>query len=157
MKGFRPGMVPIQILKNMYGKGVLLEEINKIVSEKINNYIKDNKIKIIGEPKPESSDIENINVNNLDSIEFNFKVGHLSDFKIKPFKKSQKFKLYNIKVEKKVLNETITNLRNQYADVNNLKVVTEKSSVYGDIEVNGENKKGLLNFENLDKKKVKKL
>ena len=77
LKGFRPGMVPIQILKNMYGKGVLLEEINKIVSEKINNYIKDNKIKIIGEPKPESSDIENINVNNLDSIEFNFKVGHL--------------------------------------------------------------------------------
>ena len=85
LKGFRPGMVPIQILKNMYGKGVLLEEINKIVSEKINNYIKDNKIKIIGEPKPESNDIENINVNNLDSIEFNFKVGHLSDFKIKPF------------------------------------------------------------------------
>ena len=54
LKGFRPGMVPVQILKNMYGKGVLLEEINKIVSEKINNYIKDNKIKIIGEPKPES-------------------------------------------------------------------------------------------------------
>ena len=157
LKGFRPGMVPVQILKNMYGKGVLLEEINKIVSEKINNYIKDNKIKIIGEPKPESNDIENINVNNLDSIEFNFKVGHLSDFKIKPFKKSQKFKLYNIKVEKKVLNETIANLRNQYADVNNLKVVTEKSSVYGDIEVNGVNKKGLLNFENLDKKESKKI
>ena len=54
--------------------------------------------------------------------------------KLSHFKKSQKFKLYNIKVEK-VLNETITNLRNQYADVNNLKVVTEKSSVYGDIEV----------------------
>ncbi len=157
LKGFRPGMVPVQILKNMYGKGVLLEEINKIVSEKINNYIKDNKIKIIGEPKPESNDIENIDVNNLDSIEFNFKVGHLSDFKIKPFKKSQKFELYNIKVEKKVLNETITNLRNQYADVNNLKVVTEKSSVYGDIEVNGVNKKGLLNFENLDKKESKKI
>ena len=39
LKGFRPGMVPLQILKNMYGKGILLEEINKIVSEKINNFI----------------------------------------------------------------------------------------------------------------------
>ena len=39
-------------------EGVLLEEINKIVSENINNYIKDNKIKIIGEPKLESNDIE---------------------------------------------------------------------------------------------------
>ena len=54
---------------------------------------------------------------------------------------------YIISKSKKVLNETITNFRNQYADVNNLKIVTEKSSVYGDIEVNGENKKGLLNFE----------
>ena len=44
LKGFRPGMVPIQLLKNLYGKGVLLEEINKIVSEKINNYIKESKI-----------------------------------------------------------------------------------------------------------------
>ena len=47
LKGFRPGMVPIQLLKNMYGKSVLLEEINKIVSESINNYIKENRIKII--------------------------------------------------------------------------------------------------------------
>ena len=38
-------MVPIQLLKNMYGKSVLLEEINKIVSENINNYIKENKSK----------------------------------------------------------------------------------------------------------------
>ena len=44
LKGFRPGMVPIQLLKNMYGKSVLLEEINKIVSESINNYIKENRI-----------------------------------------------------------------------------------------------------------------
>ena len=56
LKGFRPGMVPIQLLKNMYGKSVLLEEINKIVSESINNYIKENRIKIIGEPKPQKND-----------------------------------------------------------------------------------------------------
>jgi len=35
LKGFRPGMVPIQLLKKMYGKGVLFEELNKIVSNKI--------------------------------------------------------------------------------------------------------------------------
>mgnify|MGYP003322039613 CR=1 FL=1 len=66
LKGFRPGMVPIQLLKNMYGKSVLLEEINKIVSENINNYIKENKIKIIGEPKPQKNEIDNININEID-------------------------------------------------------------------------------------------
>ena len=89
LKGFRPGMVPIQLLKNMYGKSVLLEEINKIVSENINNYIKENKIKIIGEPKPQKNEIDNININEIDSFSFDFKIGHLSDFKLKPFKKSK--------------------------------------------------------------------
>ena len=64
LKGFRPGMVPLQIIKNMYGKGIFIEEINKIVSEKINNFIKENKIKIIGEPKPENNAIDNIDINN---------------------------------------------------------------------------------------------
>ena len=68
LKGFRPGMVPLQILKNMYGKGILLEEINKIVSEKINNFIKENKIKIIGEPKPENNEIDNIDIFKLKII-----------------------------------------------------------------------------------------
>ena len=116
LKGFRPGMVPIQLLKNLYVKGVLLEEINKIVSEKINNYIKESKIKIIGEPKPEKNEIEKLDINNLNNFIFDFKIGHLSDFKLEAFKKSQKFILNIIKVDKKTIEETINNLKNQYAE-----------------------------------------
>ena len=157
LKGFRPGMVPIQLLKNLYGKGVLLEEINKIVSEKINNYIKESKIKIIGEPKPEKNEIEKLDVNNLKNFIFDFKVGHLSDFKIDSFKKSQKFTLNTIKVDKKTIEETIRNLKTQYADVNNLKEVTSKSSVYCEISFNDKTKKGLLDLEKLDKVESKKI
>jgi len=157
LKGFRPGMVPIQLLKNLYGKGVLLEEINKIVSEKINNYIKESKIKIIGEPKPEKNEIEKLDINNLNNFIFDFKIGHLSDFKLEAFKKSQKFILNIIKVDKKTIEETINNLKNQYADVNNLKEVTSKSSVYCEISFNDQTKKGLLDLENLDKNEAKKI
>ena len=157
LKGFRPGMVPIQLLKNLYGKGVLLEEINKIVSEKINNYIKESKIKIIGEPKPEKNEIEKLDINNLKNFIFDFKVGHLSDFKLDSFKKSQKFILNTIKVDKKTIQETIENLKTQYADVNNLKEVTSKSSVYCEISFNDKTKKGLLDLEKLDKVESKKI
>ena len=157
LKGFRPGMVPIQLLKNLYGKGVLLEEINKIVSEKINNYIKESKIKIIGEPKPEKNEIEKLDINNLNNFIFDFKIGHLSDFKLEAFKKSQKFILNIIKVDKKTIDETINNLKIQYADVNNLKEVTSKSSVYCEISFNDQTKKGLLDLENLDKNEAKKI
>ena len=158
LKGFRPGMVPIQLLKNMYGKSVLLEEINKIVSESINNYIKENKIKIIGEPKPQKNDdIDKIKINEIDSFNFDFKIGHLSDFKLKPFKKSKKYNLFNIKVDKKTTDQTIENLKVQYADINNLKEVTSKSSVYCEFIYSENKKKGLLALENLDKTESKKI
>ncbi len=157
LKGFRPGMVPVQLLKNMYGKGVLLEEINKIVSEKINNYIKESKIKIIGEPKPEKNEIDKLDINNLDDFIFDFKVGHLSDFKLNTFKKSQKFNLHTIKVDNKTIEETIKNLKTQYADTNDLKEVTEKSSVYCEITFEDKSKKGLLDLVNLDKSESKKI
>lgn len=158
LKGFRPGMVPIQLLKNMYGKSVLLEEINKIVSESINNYIKENRIKIIGEPKPQKNDdIDKIKINEIDSFNFDFKIGHLSDFKLKPFKKSKKYNLFNIKVDKKTTDQTIENLKVQYADINNLKEVTSKSSVYCEFIYSENKKKGLLALENLDKTESKKI
>ena len=80
-------MVPIQLIKKMYGKSVLIEEINKIISEKINSYIKEERIKIIGEPIAKESDIDKADLNNLKDIFFKFHVGHLSDFKIESFSK----------------------------------------------------------------------
>ncbi len=157
LKGFRPGMVPVQLIKKMYGKSVLIEEINKIISEKINSYIKEEKIKIIGEPIAKESDIDKADLNNLKDIFFRFHVGHLSDFKIESFSKKNKFTLYTIKVETKTINETIENLKVQYADVNNLKEVTEKSNIYSKITYKDKEHKGLLDIKILDKKESKKL
>lgn len=50
MPGFRKGMVPMGMVKKMYGKQALLEEVNKIVSENLFKYIRENNIKVLGEP-----------------------------------------------------------------------------------------------------------
>ena len=50
MPGFRPGNVPVGLIKKMYGRSILAEEVNKIISESLYNYIKDNKIDVLGEP-----------------------------------------------------------------------------------------------------------
>ena len=157
LKGFRPGMVPIQLIKKMYGKSILVEEINKIISEKINSFIKDEKIKIIGEPIAKESDIDKIDINNLKNIFFKFHVGHLSDFEVGSFSKKNKYLLHNIKVENKVINETIENLKVQYADVNNIKVVTDKSNIYSEIRYSEKEHKGLLDMTILDKSESKKI
>ena len=46
--GFRPGMVPMSLVKKMYGKSVIADEVNKLLSEKVYAYIKDNNINILG-------------------------------------------------------------------------------------------------------------
>ena len=157
LKGFRPGMVPVQLIKKMYGKSILIEEINKIISEKINSYIKEEKIKIIGEPIAKESDIDKIDIDNLKNIFFKFHVGHLSEFQVESFSKKKKYLLHNIKVESKTINETIENLKVQYADVNNIKVVTNKSNVYSEIKYNEKEYKGLLDITILDKSESKKI
>ena len=157
LKGFRPGMVPIQLLKKMYGKGVLFEELNKIVSNKINSYIKDEKIKIIGEPIPQGNKLEDTNIDNIENFDFDFKIGHLSNFKTESFTKKSKYTLHKIKVEKKIVDETIKNLQTQYANIENLKKVTNKSSVYGEISYDNKTKKTLLEIEELDNKETNKI
>ena len=57
VKGFRPGMVPVGMVRKMYGKGILAEEINKMLGKSVDSYIKDNNIKLLGEPLPVPSDV----------------------------------------------------------------------------------------------------
>src|SRR5690606_37433074 len=58
IKGFRPGKVPPGLIQKMYGKSLLVEQINELLSESVNNYIRDNKLRILGEPLPDRADAE---------------------------------------------------------------------------------------------------
>ena len=50
--GFRPGMVPMSLIKKQFGKSVLVEEVDKMMQEKVNEYIRDNKVNMLGMPLP---------------------------------------------------------------------------------------------------------
>jgi trigger factor len=54
MPGFRPGKVPMGLVRKMYGKGVLADEVNKILGDSVFEYIKTNKLNILGNPLPKN-------------------------------------------------------------------------------------------------------
>ena len=68
--GFRPGMVPMGLIKKQYGTAVKAEEINKLLQTKIFEYIRENKIDMLGEPLPIEEQQANINM--VDDKDFTF-------------------------------------------------------------------------------------
>lgn len=72
--GFRPGMVPMGIVKKMYQKGLVADQAYKLASGECYKYLQDNKIEILGDPLPADSQPE-LNFDNMTDFEFHFEIG----------------------------------------------------------------------------------
>ncbi|MEG2514034.1 MAG: trigger factor, partial [Bacteroidaceae bacterium] len=80
--GFRPGMVPMGLIKKQYGKAVLAEEVNKLLQEQVYGYLKDNKIKFLGEPLPNEEKQPVVDFDTMEEFEFLFDVALAPEFKV---------------------------------------------------------------------------
>ncbi|OKL39484.1 trigger factor [Pontibacter flavimaris] len=128
IKGFRPGKVPAGLVKKMYGKSILVEQINKTLQEEISKYIRENDVKLLGEPLPEPNQPE-IDWDNQKTFEFNYEVGLLPDFNL-PLDKSVEG--YKVELDQKTIDEAYENLKRQFG-----KTVNPETSEQGDF-ISGE-------------------
>ncbi len=157
IKGFRPGKVPASLIKNMYGISILVDEVNRLLYQNLDDYIKKEGLHIIGEPIPVRESTEGIDWETQKDFEFEYKIGLIDDFNL-DISKKQKITRYEIKVDKKIMQETIDNLREQYATMTNPEVSEDGDSLFGTFSPeNGEGEhQGLLDLNKLDKKEAKK-
>ncbi|REG81570.1 trigger factor [Algoriphagus antarcticus] len=132
IKGFRPGKAPISMVKNMYGTSVLVEEINTILSESLNTYLKEQTFKILGDPLPQNKN-GNIDWKTQKEFEFDYKIGFVEsvDLTLDPTIKATK---YTIKVDDKLIDETLDNLKSQYGNSTNPELSEEGDHIYGDLK-----------------------
>ena len=68
--GFRPGMVPMGLIKKQYGSAVKAEEINKMLQEAVYSYLKENKVDMLGEPLPNEDQQKQLDFDTMDELEF---------------------------------------------------------------------------------------
>ena len=94
--GFRKGKVPFSILTKMFGKSVRVEEINRLVSEALYNYIRDNKLNILGEPM--TAEDMTVDLDAQDDFTFRFDVALAPELNVK-VDKSIKVPYYTITVD----------------------------------------------------------
>ena len=113
--GFRKGKVPVGQIKKMYGKAILVEEVNKLIQEAIYNYITENKIEVLGNPLPTTTDLD---WDNTTDFNFEFEMGLSPAFEVNMDKKS-KFDYYKIEADKKMVDHYTSDMAKRYGSMTN--------------------------------------
>ena len=127
--GFRPGKVPTGLIQKMYGKGVLIEEVNKLISESLTNYIRDEKLSVLGEPLP-NKDQKTIDFDNENEFEFIFDIALSPVVEVKLSKKD-KVVYYDIKVDDKLLETHTDNYARRFGEFIDIKETTDNEMLSG--------------------------
>lgn len=132
IKGFRPGMVPIGMIRKMYGKAVRIDEINKVVSESIQKYITDEKLEILGDPLPKANDGEHIDFDTQDDFTFSFELG-LSPAIEMPLSEKDTITKYDISIDEKMRNDYIDNYKRRFGELKEEEKTEAKDVIKGSI------------------------
>ena len=104
MPGFRKGMVPMGIIRKQYGSSVLVEEVDKLMQEKVNNYIRENKVNMLGMPLPKEND--RVDFKTDENFEFSFDIALAPDFNIE-FSNNDVIDYYDIDVTDEMVEQQI--------------------------------------------------
>ncbi len=130
--GFRPGNVPFSLINKMYRKAVLVDEINKLVGEKLNEYLKSENISVLGDPLPNESENKTIDWDNDIDFKFVFDIGLSPEFELKISKKD-KIKTYEIQIEDKMIDNYVNSYTKRYGRYAESEIVSENELIKGDL------------------------
>ena len=111
--GFRQGKVPKSLIQKLYGKAVLVDEINKIVSDEIGNFIRDNKLKVLGEPLPADNLDEEIDLEKDEILKFSFDVALTPEFDLN-LDKNVELTSYKIQLEPELFERQMDAYKQNY-------------------------------------------
>ena len=103
--GFRPGMTPMGLIKRQYGTAVKVDVVNKMLGEKLFEYVRENKIQMLGEPLP-SDQQETLDFEGDGPLTFKFDIAVAPEFEAKLSGKD-KIDYYNITVDDKLIDQQV--------------------------------------------------
>jgi trigger factor len=132
MPGFRKGMVPASHIKKMYGKSILVDEVNNLLSDTLNNYIAEQKLEVLGQPLPKLDNNKEYNWDYTDNFEFNYDLGLAPEFAL-DFSSKDKLTQYVIKIDETTLAERVKNIRRSYGKMTNPDVSAEDDVLYAQL------------------------
>jgi len=129
--GFRPGHVPFGMIKKLYGGAVFAEEVNKLVSDKLHNYIEDEKLDILGQPLPNTTLTPEFDWKEGQDIEFFFDLGMSPSFDV-VLDETIAVDYHVIKVDDTMLDKYTDDMRQRFGTMINPEIAGEKDVLFGE-------------------------
>jgi trigger factor len=156
IKGFRAGKVPSGVVRKMYGKSILVEEVNHLLSHSVSDYIKEKKLQILGDPIPNQEKAKLIDWDTQKDFEFEFQVGLVENFSV-DLSSKVKVKSNVIEVDQKVIDETLDNVKRQFGNITYPETSGETDNVFGEVtHPSGEKKSSYIPVAKLSRGEQKK-
>ena len=130
MPGFRKGMVPLGLIKKMYGKQTLVEEINKLLANSTYNYLHDNQIRYLGDLMPNETEQKKNDFDTDETFEFCFDIAMAPEFDIQ-LSKNDALTSYRITVDSEMVNKQVDSYRRSFGTHENADRVDAEDLVKG--------------------------
>ena len=144
--GFRPGQVPMGMIKRQYGTAVKVEEVNRLISEKLYGYIQENKIQMLGEPLPNQEKQKPQDFEKEGELEFVFDIAVAPEMTAELTEKD-KLTYYDIKVDEKLVDDQVQMYCSQAGEFKEAEVFSGNDTITGEmreLDEKGNTKEGGL-------------
>ena len=146
MPGFRKGMVPMGLIKKQYGVSVLIEEVDKLMQEKVGEYIRENKVNMLGTPLPKEN---NVNFETDENFEFSFDIALAPEFNVE-LSAADTVDYYDIEVTDAMVDQQVKMYTQRTAKYDKVEEYQENDMLKGllaELDENGNTKEGGVQVE----------
>lgn len=130
--GFRPGQVPMGMIKRQYGTAVKVDEVNRLMGEKLYEYIQENKIHMLGDPLPNQEKQQPQNFEKEGDLTFVFDIAVAPEFKVELTAKD-KIDYYTIAIDDKLLDEQVKMYQSQAGEFVKAETFSGNDTITGDL------------------------
>ena len=147
--GFRKGMVPMSLIKKQFGKSVTAEEVDRLMQEKVNEYIRENKVNMLGMPLPNEEKMQPIDFDTQENFEFVFDIALAPEFKAELTEKDV-IDFYTIAVSDEMVNSQVEMYAQRASKYDKVDSYQDRDMVKGllaELDAEGNTKEGGIQVE----------
>ncbi len=131
--GFRPGKVPLGLVSKLYRKPILVDEINKLVSDETGKYIETEKLQVLGEPMPSEEMNKNIDWDHQEEFEFVFDIGLAPEFEVE-LNQKLKVPFYTINIDTEMIDKSVDDITRRNGKFIEADAIGSEDMLKGDIK-----------------------